>query len=120
MGANEKVEATFHGGNTDPRVEAAARKLHERTRQGFDWDDEKYRVYQLNRKYNMGLALAAADEADRAAGIVRVHVDDETVERVARKLWDMERSEYDYEWELNASSYRESARTILAALRGES
>lgn len=42
--------------------------------------------------------------------------DDNTVERVARRLWVDACSEYSYEWEPNADIFREQARGILSVL----
>jgi hypothetical protein len=59
----------------DPRIEAAANALHH------------YEQTQLPGVVDQArAALAAADAADREAGIHRVKVDDATVERVARAL----------------------------------
>jgi hypothetical protein len=40
---------------------------------------------------------------------------DERVEPVARVLWRIDSSEYDYDWESNADTYRDEAREVLAA-----
>jgi hypothetical protein len=40
----------------------------------------------------------------------------ERVEKVARKLWEQARSEYDYDWDSNRDQFLEQARVILAVL----
>jgi hypothetical protein len=104
----------------DPRVEAAVEAWD------HHWGD-RYGDEALDEMgEEVAVALAAADAADRAAGFVRVRVDDETVERVARILWDDAMSEdttpewRDMAWNDMGGSYMILAGTVLAALRGES
>jgi hypothetical protein len=114
VGANDKLAATFHSGNTDPRLEPVRRELSKGLYQMAPGE--------LPAQNGAVRALAAADEADRAAGIVRVRVDDDTVERAARAL----QSEAPVAWiwdsvnEETKEFRRSQARIILAALRGES
>lgn len=74
-------------------------------------------------------ALTAADAADRAGGIVRVRVDDETVERVAEAIkWQLADYTLPANFPLNTEYHIEVAErcapfiahAVLAALRGES
>jgi hypothetical protein len=114
VGASEKLAATFHGGNTDPRAEVAARIIQERRRAV----GHALSLYPLTLAKE---ALAAADEADRAAGFVRLRVDDETVERIAQVLANAEVLDYwDGFLEIQRALFRDKARAVLAALRGES
>jgi predicted HicB family RNase H-like nuclease len=107
---SNKVEATFHGGNTDPRVTLAKHRIY-----GFTGADVKCVcgwgwASVLDYPAHQAEALA---EADRAAGIVRVRVDDDTVERVAEIIESKHPS-------LSLPHPRTLARTVIAALRGES
>jgi hypothetical protein len=114
-------------GHTDPRVEIA--KIAHRAK--VEWIDRHSRDDYGNEDYlAMADALAAADQADRAAGFFRVRVDDETVERCAKAMFTEEqcdrRQKLDVEsnWrgrldDRDRNEYRRLTRAVLAALTGE-
>jgi hypothetical protein len=118
---SNKVAATFHGGNTDPRAVLARHRLYGFTGSevkcmcGWGWESVlDYSAHQAEMLI----------EADRAAGIVRVRMDDETVERVARALMNSQSERYGLRPRKGEAIFSEAAtadaRAVLAALRGES
>ena len=92
----------------DQRVEAVARARYERANPIGDWDNHTHIVKDVFR-LQAERDIAAADAADREAGIHRVRVDDDTVERVVEVM--RETFHLPRKWD-------EHARAVLAALTG--
>lgn len=89
---------------TDPRVEKAATRAHV-------WLTAAGGVNRSAKLCAQDI-LASADAADREAGIVRIQVDDGTVERVARAI-QIENPSVAF------AIGKRTARAVLAALTGE-
>jgi hypothetical protein len=127
VGANEKVAATFHGGNTDPRATPITREYgHGAIRLTAYPSSQRVCVETsgTNPVMDAHEFLEFADLIEGAAGYVRVRVDDETVERVARALMNSQRERYGLRPRKGDAIFSEAAtadaRAVLAALRGES
>jgi len=115
------------GALTGDRVEAAAKAAYGYANAfmgvGCSWDDAT-EVMRRTWRENSRRALAAADEADRVAGVVRLdtrdnNFDSPTVERIAAAIWaartDEDPSEFGPSAPLHLASIL-AARVVLDAL----